>query len=178
MTDWSQLVITGHKTLHWVPTTLTKTVYYKSHSCFASSCALGYAILRFFHPQDAKGPLLSGEKLLSDVCLSFCCTTKWINCKYIQLIIYSCISIHAYLPLIWEHQTELPVLSSCFPLAISFTHEISLHVLFLSIHPNLLPPVSMQILFSVSQSLPLPKAHFRSEALTGLAQRGLSTTHF
>ena len=84
-------------------------------------------------------------------CVSFCCTTVSISYKYTYIYgeIYLSIS-----PLSWvslplppshpsrlsqstEHQAELPVLYSKFPLAVSFTHGSEYVTASLSIHPTL-----------------------------------------
>ena len=59
-------------------------------------------------------------------CVSFCCVTKWISYTYTYIPISppSCVSLPPSLshPSRWtQHQADLPVLCSCFPLAIYFT---------------------------------------------------------
>ena len=61
-------------------------------------------------------------------CVNFCCNTKWVSYTYTYIPISpsSCISLPPSLSgpppqVITKHRADIPVLCSCFPLAIYFT---------------------------------------------------------
>ena len=92
-------------------------------------------------------------------CISFCYTTKWISYMYTYIPSFlSLLPTHPLIPSIWvatEHQAELPMLYSSFPLVICFTHGSVYVNCTLSIRRSSLSPhVHKSILYSCT-SIPV-----------------------